>query len=205
MTASTDDLFLFGYGSLLFKPPLHHLPHLSSQFVRHEGYIENHIRRFWQSSCDNRGTPQYKGRVVTIIPRSDVETLRAQGHDTLVDSYEADGVFRVQGVCFQIPAHLAQEARQYLDLREQDGYTIQRVPFYSQSTNHVFEAIVYVGTLQNPSWIGCEAVHDTAAVIAQAEGESGKNIDYLLDLYACCPEDEYLKALAETVQHMKNA
>jgi cation transport regulator ChaC len=59
-----DRIWLFGYGSLIWKADFAFLQ-------RQPARIEGWSRRFWQGSQDHRGTPQAPGRVATLIATPD--------------------------------------------------------------------------------------------------------------------------------------
>lgn len=57
---SHQSLWLFGYGSLIFKADF-------SFIERRPASIRNWTRRFWQGSHDHRGTEAAPGRVATLV------------------------------------------------------------------------------------------------------------------------------------------
>ncbi|WP_432239374.1 gamma-glutamylcyclotransferase [Herbaspirillum robiniae] len=59
---SHDSVWLFGYGSIIFKADF---PFLE----RRPAHINGWARRFWQGSHDHRGTVEAPGRVVTLVPQ----------------------------------------------------------------------------------------------------------------------------------------
>jgi cation transport regulator ChaC len=63
-----DAVWLFGYGSLIFKADF-------PWQQRRPASIMHWQRRFWQGSHDHRGTPEKPGRVVTLMPQQDARCV----------------------------------------------------------------------------------------------------------------------------------
>ncbi|KAI9662279.1 MAG: hypothetical protein M1821_008446 [Bathelium mastoideum] len=162
------------------------------------GYIEGYVRRFWQASEDHRGTPEFPGRVVTLIERS---------HWERITNEHGPAPSRVWGAAYHIPPQHVEEVRSYLDIREINGYSIQFTPMQSSlelSTTlsdtvnvHTNEAgsgaapincLVYIGLPDNPQFLGPQEPHALAEHILRSKGPSGENKEYLYMLDAALSE-----------------
>ncbi|EYE99271.1 gamma-glutamylcyclotransferase [Aspergillus ruber CBS 135680] len=175
------DLWVFGYGSLIWKPP----PHYDQ---RVPGYISGYVRRFWQASTDHRGTTENPGRVVTVIEREFWETLDDPLAHLEVPSSSSKAA--VWGAAYHIPASHAEEVHDYLDDREIDGYTVHYTPFYPTPTSATsadtpttpITCMVYIGLPTNPQFLREPADREpqsVADVISTSCGKSGRNAEYL--------------------------
>ncbi len=91
-----EDLWLFGYGSLIWNPGF-------TFAERRKATLDGWALRFWQRSEDHRGTPERPGRVATLIP-----------------SVEC----RVVGVVYRLDGD-REAILDYLDHREKGGYDRQ--------------------------------------------------------------------------------
>ena len=169
---------VFGYGSLIFKPP----PHVIG---RTPGFIKGFMRRFAQHSVDHRGTPERPGRVVTLISSQDWHKFKDA--DAEQDTPEGDIVW---GYTYTIDPDHALQVKAYLDWREKNGYTETRVTVWASETEKVLDnVLVYVGLPDNPAFVGPSDMDELAMRIFTCEGPSGRN-------------DEYLLSLAEAVRHL---
>jgi cation transport protein ChaC len=111
-----EELWVFGYGSILWKTGFCY----KSKCI---GYVDGHVRRFWQGSIKHRGTPQSPGRVATLVPSKEG---------------------RAWGVAFQLMgAAMISQALDHLAIREckDGGYMASMLPFTSvENTSHSFRS-----------------------------------------------------------------
>lgn len=156
-----DDIWIFGYGSLIWKVDF---PCIDFQC----GYICGYLRRFYQHSIDHRGVKIKPGRVVTLIP--------AQAND------------RVYGVAYRVAAKDKDPVLKHLDFREKNGYKRCSVPFHvfpEEPTRKMIDLVIYIATNDNESWAGSEEdrkIDNIAEQIFTSAGPSGRNRDYLFNL-----------------------
>lgn len=177
-----EGIWVFGYGSLIWKPPIHYE-------AKQIGYIKNYVRRFWQHSEDHRGTPEKPGRVVTLIPYDEWKEIEPSADHAAAVTH---------GVAFKIPSDDVEATRAYLDHREKNGYTVHTVDVYSEEDDTVpavKNAMVYIGTTDNEAYVGPAPAQDIAKQIHETYGPSGWNAEYLLNL---------AEALREISPHAKD-
>ncbi|KAK0754130.1 ChaC-like protein-domain-containing protein [Schizothecium vesticola] len=187
--AESDEFWLFGYGSLIWKPP----PHFDRRIP---GYVTGYVR-----SQDHRGTPSAPGRVVTLIERSFWSQL-TDHHDSAPE--------RVWGVAYRILPSRVAEVKDYLDIREINGYTIHYTPFHPSSPSGgggpPIRTLVYIGTPDNDQFVGPQDPQALAEHISRSAGPSGPNPDYLFGLEAALaalgPEsgDEHVTDLSDRLR-----
>ncbi|PNY27153.1 glutathione-specific gamma-glutamylcyclotransferase 2 [Tolypocladium capitatum] len=128
---------------------------------------------------DHRGTPEVPGRVVTLIERSFWETL-TDHHDFAPD--------KVWGVAYRIVPDRVAEVKEYLDIREINGYSIHYTPFNQADGSPPIKTLVYIGTPDNEQFVGPQDPQKLARHILASRGPSGPNTEYLYNLDAALDE-----------------
>jgi cation transport regulator ChaC len=151
--------------------------------ARRPACIEGWERRFWQGSHDHRGTPESPGRVVTLVPSPGA---------------------RCRGVAYLVePAVFG-----HLDHREKNGYQRHRLSLFLDGEAEPVAGLIYVAGADNPAFLGPAPLDELAAHIAVANGPSGSNREYLIELARALHEldshDEHVHALAERVKALSS-
>ncbi|MFT5430709.1 MAG: cation transport protein ChaC [Myxococcota bacterium] len=149
-----SDSWVFGYGSLIWRPSFVYAERVPAR-------LDGWVRRFWQGSEDHRGTPEFPGRVATL--------LRWPGKSCL-------------GVAYRLDDSAASVALAHLDVREVGGYQRERVPLVGEDGEPLCEATTWVATTANPHFLGMTEPSAMATQIQRAHGPSGSNREYVLEL-----------------------
>ena len=180
MTAPDDDLWIFGYGSLVWRPAF--------PFVeRKAGWIRGWARRFWQASTDHRGVPGSPGRVVTLVPVADA---------------------RCWGMAYRVGPEAVDSVLARLDHREKGGYRRVTTTVVFPDGTECPDVVMYLATEDNPSYAGPAPIEEIAAQVRRSEGPSGPNDEYVFrlaealeDLGASREDDAHVFDLADAVCH----
>lgn len=184
--STTAEVWVFGYGSLCWYPGFEY-----SKCVT--GYIRGYVRRFWQGNTTHRGTKEKPGRVVTLVE-------------------ETDGI--TWGCAYKITGTTALN---YLKQREctLGGYTTLYSKFYPRVAaddmelcGEAFPALLYIATEKNSLWMGDTPLSTIAQEIADSQGASGHNVEYLIrlanfmrdELKGVVVDDEHLFQLERIVR-----
>ena len=145
--------WLFGYGSLIWRPDIAYLE-------RRVARAQDWVRRFWQGSHDHRGLPDDPGRVVTLVPESGSHC---------------------EGMAYLIEDAVFEHTFSYLDHREKNGYERHALSLCFRD-GEVGEGVVYIASRDNHAFLGPAPLSEMAAQIRRCAGPSGRNADYLLEL-----------------------
>ena len=176
MSDETDALYIFAYGSLIWRPDFAYEQVIRASVVGYE-------RRFWQASHDHRGTPGLPGRVVTLVAMRDGQC---------------------EGLVYKLPSRGREAILDALDEREQDGYSRVWVTVYEEQNAQPVNALTWAAAPGNPSWVGEEPLAVVAGLIASRHGLSGSNREYLVRLHLALNElgivDQYIETLVEQIQ-----
>jgi glutathione-specific gamma-glutamylcyclotransferase len=149
------DLWVFGYGSLMWNPEFAHVEHRGA-------LLRGYHRRFCVYSFRYRGTPERPGLVLGL-----------------------DRGGSCRGIAFRVAAEDVPATLDYLWEREMISgvYRPKLLPVRLDSGESV-PACTFVADREHGQYSGCLCPLTTARFIAQGIGERGPNFDYLANTVA---------------------
>lgn len=172
--AESTSLWVFGYGSLVWKPGFKPGKTLV-------GCVEGFARRFWQGNETHRGTPGKPGRVATLVEERGVTT---------------------HGVALELTGEEALDYLNNREMTL-GGYSQKITMFHPIPGDQAapFPVLVFVATSFSSFWLGPAEPHVIAEQVVTSTGPSGHNVEYVLRLaewlHMTLPEvrDEHLFAI----------
>jgi cation transport protein ChaC len=173
-TNANEDLWVFGYGSLMWRPGFEHLERVPAR-------ITGLHRALCVYSFVHRGTPERPGLVLGL---------------------DRGGACR--GIAYRVAATRREATISYLRAREQVTKvyleTVRRVTLPNGQAN----ALVYLVDRGHPQYAGRLDLERQLQLVRQAHGLSGANLDYVLatvaEIEAQGCHDRGLHLLAERLK-----
>ena len=158
---SARDRWVFGYGSLMWRPGFAHVE-------RQRAVLHGRRRAFCIYSVHHRGVPEAPGLVLGLAPGGSV-----------------------RGIAFHIAPEDWPGVHSYLMEREQPTETyLESWAEVRLADRRRARALVFVSDMRHPQWAGNLDLDSQARLIAGSEGLSGRNIDYLRDLVMHLREEQ---------------
>lgn len=150
---SKDDLWVFGYGSLMWRPGFEFVEQLPARLIGEH-------RALCVYSFDHRGTPEKPGLVLGL---------------------DRGGACR--GIAFRVASKLRHETMDYLRSREQTTNVyreVMRSVWLENEARQRVSALAYVVDRGHIQYAGRLSLTEQMRYVRQGHGRSGNNRDYVL-------------------------
>jgi glutathione-specific gamma-glutamylcyclotransferase len=151
---SHEDLWVFGYGSLMWRPGFEFLEQVPARLIGEH-------RALCVYSFDHRGTPEKPGLVLGL---------------------DRGGACR--GIAFRIAAASRDDVINYLRGREQTTHVYREVTrsvWLENEPRQRVAALAYVVDRGHVQYAGRLSLHEQLRYVRQGHGRSGNNRDYVLE------------------------
>ncbi len=144
-----DDLYVFGYGSLIWNPAFHFIEKIPA-------HLHGWHRRFCLKMVLGRGTPEYPGLMLAL-----------------------DHGGACKGVAFRIAASAARQELSVLWQREMFGGSYNARWVSLKTATGPIRAVTFVINRRHPRYLKELSLEQTAALIATGAGDLGTCREYL--------------------------
>jgi cation transport protein ChaC len=172
----SDDHWVFGYGSLMWRPGFPFVERVAA-------VLQGRRRAFCIYSVHHRGTYERPGLVLGLAPGG-----------------------ATRGAAFRVAEADWAETYAYLREREQPTETyVEATRHVRLADGRRVEVLVFLSDVAHPQWAGALSLERQAELIAGATGLSGRNVDYLSDLVGQLRQEGIRDRSMETLLAMVEA